>query len=852
MPRQRLALLIVLPLLPALVLAPVWRRGGLGAGEDDVLYYFPSRVFFHDSLRAGFVPWWNPWTGCGRPFAADPQSALWYPTTWLFALLPPVAAYGASLWLHYGLALWGTYRLLRWQHLARSAAAFGAITFAFSGFLLAHRAHFTIQHAAAWTPIVLWLGLRWVARSRSQDLAAFALAGALQILAGHVQVAALTALGGLILALAWGTPRRKASIGPPAALTPSGSEPAIGRPPSARDVHPAPAPSGRADPDAPGLRCAVIRGCRWSLAWLLPGCLSAIQLLPTWLYMRECNRLEMPLWHFLYNSWHPSSAITLVLPMIFGQRTPNFFGQPWWGHDHQSEQFAYVGILPLVLALVALRRGWWEVGRRPWVLLAGLACLLALGKFGPIAPALYFLPGASVFRVPARAVLLLDLALAVLAAHTVNELAGPLTPLAVRCRARLLTLTRRPIVIAAAAVAAGSAVALLTSLGMEPAGRQAALDALRPANPALWAPALVVGLGLAALGRILRHFHRPGCVWLLVPLIVADLGLIGWTLDVPPHQRTAAEILDTARCRTWADPIRASGQRLWVVTDTAGIYSDPLSRSVANTNILLRIPTLTDYGPLQPRSVVSLFGLAFWGVTDRAADLLRHSQWMSAFNVGWVLLDGPDWPPPTGGQLVATFTAPADGPPPQLAHSRHSTARARPLRLYRIPTALGPAFIQLDAGCLPADLHSARPHELITVVKGPGTAGGHRTAPHPALTSNSSFHPPASAPDAADARTVDGARSPVGVEPGAAANPARLVVCQLALRGWRAWCAGRELPIEPAYGALLSVRIPRDAEVRVEWRYRPPGLAAGACITLISACAVVGLARVHRRPAAGK
>ncbi len=74
--RTRLLVALIILALPGLMLAPVWRLAGLGASEDDILYYFPARVFFHDTIASGAWPWWNPWTGLGRPFMADPQSAV--------------------------------------------------------------------------------------------------------------------------------------------------------------------------------------------------------------------------------------------------------------------------------------------------------------------------------------------------------------------------------------------------------------------------------------------------------------------------------------------------------------------------------------------------------------------------------------------------------------------------------------------------------------------------------------------------------------------------------------------------------------------------------------------------------
>ena len=77
----RIVVALVVVLLPGILLAPTWRLHGLGAGEDDILYYFPARTFFHDTILSGAWPWLNPWIGAGRPFIADPQTAFWYPST---------------------------------------------------------------------------------------------------------------------------------------------------------------------------------------------------------------------------------------------------------------------------------------------------------------------------------------------------------------------------------------------------------------------------------------------------------------------------------------------------------------------------------------------------------------------------------------------------------------------------------------------------------------------------------------------------------------------------------------------------------------------------------------------------
>ena len=41
-----------------------------------------------EELAAGRFPWSNPYQGGGLPFVGNHQSALFYPTTWLFLVLP--------------------------------------------------------------------------------------------------------------------------------------------------------------------------------------------------------------------------------------------------------------------------------------------------------------------------------------------------------------------------------------------------------------------------------------------------------------------------------------------------------------------------------------------------------------------------------------------------------------------------------------------------------------------------------------------------------------------------------------------------------------------------------------------
>jgi hypothetical protein len=581
----------VILLLPGLMLLPAWRLHGLGAGEDDLLYYLPVRTLVHDAAATGQWPWLNSWTGLGRPLAADPQAALWYPGTWLFALLQPLTAYAASLWLHYSLALWGMYRLLRSLKFDRVAAVFGGIAFAFCGFMLAHRVHFTMQHAAAWLPWVLWrlhvYALTPTAHvGHLRRLAFVALAALLQCLAGHIQIVAITGLGSLVYLLAH----------------------------AARSVP---------------LR---VRLLRWCLTWLATAGLFAVQWLPTLAYAQHCTRMHRTYRDFVENSWHPASVVMWGLPMLFGQRTPNFFPGAYWGPSHQVEQFAYAGLTVLLLAALALRcSAWRNRDKRPWAVLGVFGLLWALGLYGPICPVLYWLPGADILRAPARALLLVNLAIAVLAAGALHELGRPFTPTRVHVRAALIAWTRR------------ARLSWLSLIG----GASLALTTLLWWQPAIWVPALLAVLSGLVAAVVVRLWQWTAARTALVALTVLDLAIIGWTLDVPANIRSAKQMLDPGPSTAWQSRVRDSGERLWVVAGringVPGEYIRSIEKAVANACLLQRISSLTDYGPLQPQGFAERFAFKPWGESDRAAELLANPSWLPAYGVGWVLIcDRPD------------------------------------------------------------------------------------------------------------------------------------------------------------------------------------------------------------------
>ncbi|NLU22479.1 MAG: YfhO family protein [Phycisphaerae bacterium] len=339
-------------ILPAVILAGAWRLGGVSALEDDLIYYLPIRQYIAERIRAGEFPLWNPLVAMGSSIAADPQSGLWYPPTYLFLILPPLVAYPLTLILHFALAGGGMYRFLRASRHDWRAALLGAVAFEFCGYLVAHRAHLTIHHAVAWLPWILYGWRRFADTGRIRHGALASAAFGMQLLVQHVQISIITAVlvtGYVAAVLVRWRPGGRASCPPWVGSTSYDQEGEQ----EARSIGRGPDAGATQMDERPTLPLA-----RW---WVYPlgmtvgAMLAGIQLIPTWLHYAGSVRGVPNYYLFTENSWLPTSGLMLLFPMLFGARTPNVWSQPWWGPSHFCEQSAYASILILVLAAASLR-----------------------------------------------------------------------------------------------------------------------------------------------------------------------------------------------------------------------------------------------------------------------------------------------------------------------------------------------------------------------------------------------------------------------------------------------------------------------------------------------------------------
>ena len=508
--------------------------------------------------------WWNPDLGHGAPLIANLQMAWFYPPTWLLWALAALGGVQALAWGH-GLLivlhlLWaaaGMFLLARSLNLAAPGPAVAALAYALSGYLATRAEVFLSMNAAtAWTPWVLWAGLRLLRAPGPRPAALLALTVSLQILAGHAQTAWYTLVLLAVWLLFWGT----------------GSA------------------NGR--PRAPW---------RAWLPWLLAAAgltalLTAAQVVPTGEYLRLSARATGVERDFAltYSLW-PWRLLGLIAPNAFGSPVTG----DYWGYAAYYEDALYIGLLSFLLALSTLVWAWrgrggpaaWAARLARWGWAVTLAALvLALGRNTPVFPWLYaHVPTFAMFQAPTRWSLLAVFALALLAGVAAASwpAAGP--------RARYwLNLS----------LAGAAALMVLAAAGALVLTGRGHTIARALAWAGLWA------LGAAALARWAPRPDAPRRrVWagLVVAWVALDLVVThwGWTPTVPASLYAAPGPADLPAGRVFfpfADEYAFKFEDFFRMTDLrpARPWEDLRAIGLPNLRLLDGAATWNNFDPLLP------------------------------------------------------------------------------------------------------------------------------------------------------------------------------------------------------------------------------------------------------------
>jgi uncharacterized membrane protein YfhO len=353
------------------------------------LQFTPWRVEAFNQVLAGHLPLWNSLNGMGAPLAANYQSALFYPPTWL--LFPFYTLGGAGglamgeTWSVVFHLIWsgiGMVFLMRQLGCGKLSQTIAALAFSLSGYLVTRAGFLSINAAVAWLPWVL-LAAERIADAPKPALKAILGSGlwiGMLLLAGHAQTAFYT----LLLAGCWVLFRGWRS----------------------------------------GWKTALSKAFFWGLSVLLGCGLAAIQLIPTAEYLMQSQRAAEIGYDYAVNySFLPWRFLTLLMANLFGTPADGTYllkADAYW------EDAIYVGLLPLILGMAALilairkKRSDDPQRLRGLTIFLGvmtaIATLIALGNYTPIFPFLYqYIPTFDLFQAPARWMIWLVFAFSVMA-----------------------------------------------------------------------------------------------------------------------------------------------------------------------------------------------------------------------------------------------------------------------------------------------------------------------------------------------------------------------------------------------------------------------------------------------------
>jgi hypothetical protein len=376
------ALAVLIGICSAALLAPLvvpLVTGRVFVFNDLSWFHLPIRHLYQQALTSGDSVLWTPSMFAGYYLHGEGQIGAFHPFHQLiYRVLPLGPAFNIELIANYVAAFGGTFWFLGRLRFSNPVALFGAMLFAFSGFNLLHHQHVNMVAIVAHMPWLL--GAADVAiveerrRVRTLAVAAIALILGSEFLLGFPQAVwwnlMTLAAFGLFRASETGRWRRL-------------------------------------------LPCAA--------AVLIGTLLGGIQLLPTADVVAHSERMAFTRDFALTYSLHPVNLLQMWSPYVFEAGAWSKVDSRWF-----HEFGIYSGaILPVGLIWVWTRRRALPARRSliaAITVFAVVTLLLALGRYGVLAGLLSHLPVFRNLRAPTRYIVLVQFALAILAAITLEDL----------------------------------------------------------------------------------------------------------------------------------------------------------------------------------------------------------------------------------------------------------------------------------------------------------------------------------------------------------------------------------------------------------------------------------------------
>ncbi len=115
-----------------------WEQGipNKPVGIDDIRIFYPQREFTMEMLKAGSLPFWDPYTFSGNFHIGLSETAVFYPLNLIFFLFPQIVAWIILMFMEPIIAGTGMYLFLKTLFKEKTPAIFGGIVFGLSAVVI--------------------------------------------------------------------------------------------------------------------------------------------------------------------------------------------------------------------------------------------------------------------------------------------------------------------------------------------------------------------------------------------------------------------------------------------------------------------------------------------------------------------------------------------------------------------------------------------------------------------------------------------------------------------------------------------------------------------------------------------
>jgi hypothetical protein len=357
----------------------LWPRAML-FGNDTITIYMAFAVFAKKMMTIYHsLPAWLPNICLGMPMIGSSSLLFFYPTDFLFMLLPfPLQyMYVPDLIIHMFVAALGMYLFLRKLKLDKPASLFGASAIMLSGYLISYvyAGHWNNIKAGALIPLAFYFSHRALEEKRLLHCLNAALIFALMMLATGMQIMAYTFLAVILYAGYYAVyvetdKKHRIRIGAGLAA------------------------------------CAVFI--------LL---FSAPQFVPSIFYTNHSWRGDVSYKMFISWSFHPMELVTFLFPQFYG-----LYDNTYWGHMPLNLTTYYFGLLPLMLLAFLTLKSRHKKNTVFFAAASVIFLVLAFGGYTFVYALFYFVPVFKQFRNPSRFLYLATFFVVVLASMGLDNL----------------------------------------------------------------------------------------------------------------------------------------------------------------------------------------------------------------------------------------------------------------------------------------------------------------------------------------------------------------------------------------------------------------------------------------------